>query len=185
LDYGALKRIVAALAAQVGRSLDYTELAKASRASLPTVKKLVNAFQSLFLIRLVPCEGDYSRPIVYFEDIGELNFLRLLDPDAASTLTAFLYHNMRTQAHYRPESRIELFSYRTRRGADIPLCFRAGGKVLGVLPVEAGDLSRAVQVSERFVKAYPGSGVVLVSKGAGVDSMLSTSLRHISVECLV
>ena len=185
LGFSTLRKMLVALAIQAGGPLDYTALQKASRVSLPTLKKLVSALESLFIIRLYPCEGDYKKSIVRFEDIGEQNYLARMDLESTEALTAFLYHNLRVQFHYRPDSEVEMFTYRTRRGFDVPICLRQGKKVLGIIPVVKNDVEHAYLSAKKFVEAYDHASAVLVSLGPPLKDYLGDRIRHLSIAQLL
>ncbi len=184
LDYKALRRFLQSLASMSGRPFEISELSKLSRISLPTLRRLVSAAESLFLIRFIPSEGAYSKPIMFFEDLGERNHLVQVPTDEVNFLS-FLYQNLRTQIHYRPELKIELFSYMAKSGESVPLCFRFNDRVLGIIPtLQNATLSVSHKDALHFIKKYPTAKVLLLSLKSH-DQLLSPSIRHLGVEYLL
>ncbi len=180
LGFKSLRRLFAALAKQVGGALNVAEISRETRISLPTLRKLLAAFEALFLIRMVPCEGDYLKPLLFFEDIGEWNHLLGPHQKAESVrLSAFLFHHLRVQVHYRPDEQVETFSFRDRSGNFVPLCFRSKNGVLGVIALGDDEGIAEANLSARaFLGRYLGSKVLIV----GVkdrDELLARDVRWI------
>ncbi len=181
LDYKTLRRFLQVLASLSGKPFEISELSKLSRISLPTLRRLVAAAESLFLIRFIPSEGAYSKPVLFFEDVGEKNHL-LQAPNDETNFLSFLYQNLRTQIHYRPELKIELFSYRAKSGECVPLCFRSDDRVLGIIPtLQTESLASSHKDALHFIKKYPGAKVLLIGLKS-CDQLLSESIRHLGVE---
>ncbi len=139
LPYRSLRNLFSILSNQIAAPFELSELVKKTRITSPTLKKLLNAMESMFLIRFLPTEGDYSKPILFFEDIGEANFLNDFENKEKVLLTSFLYQNLRTQFHYRPELKIESFNFRLKNGDVVDLCYRFNDKHLGILPFTKKD----------------------------------------------
>ena len=128
--------------------------------------KLIRAFEALFLIRMIPCEGSAKKPAYAMEDQGEATFLIGNRTDPLFDLTRFLYANLRCQTHYRPELNAELFQYRTRAGVNVPLCFRLPTGELGIVPIlEDYPTPQAIASGQSFLKSYPKGKVVYAAMG--------------------
>lgn len=184
LPFRTLRSLFVALGETVGTPMEITSIARKTRISLPTLRKLIAAFEALFLIRLVPTEGDFSKPILYFEDIGELHHLH--PHHSQHTLfKSFLFQNLRAQFHYRPDRRSELFSFQTRAGHSVPLCFRMGAKVVGIIPVlDEKEIPNAHWSAEKFLEKYPQSKAILVGLEER-DQVFSQRIRQICVSQLL
>ncbi len=177
VPYKNLRRLLSGLAAQVGQPLSLAILGKESGISLPTVRKLLSAFEALFLIRFIDAEGDYRKPIVFFEDIGEMNHVSKQELPVERRLLAFLYQNLRTQWHYRPDERIRAFYFRKRSGCEVPLCIERGKSTLAIIPVSDDEsLAPAVRNAKLFLKLKPQAKILLVSPDQR-DQMLSRQIR--------
>ena len=166
LSYRSLRALLSGLAQQAGGPLEPSALQRATRISLPTLRRLIPALEALFMIRLIPSEGEYSKPIIFFEDIGEQRFLRgpsVVD-SAANTLLPFLYHHLRAQVFYRPELQAELFVYRDRLSLSPALCVRSPQGVLGIFPaMNEYEVERAHSSAMRYLQRYPKSKAWLVT----------------------
>jgi len=183
LGFRTLRELAVALARQAGGALDLTDLQRATKISLPTLRRLIPALEALFLIRLLPSEGDYSKPVLFFEDLGEQRYLRgkSLDDSEQDTLLPFLYHHLRVQFHYRPERQGEIFVYRDRKSVVPALGFRCEHGVLGVFP--ALDRSRvpdSVLAAKRFQQRYPGAKAWIVTP-EDQDQVLAPGIRWLGL----
>lgn len=185
LDFKTLRRLLVALAKGVSEPLAIALLSRETRISLPTLRKLLAAFESSYLIRLIPSEGDFSKPVLFFEDLGEQNHLIPTDFVSVKQLTCFLFQNLRVQFHYRPELKGEIFSYRSRSGTTVPLCFRVGKDVLGIIPIISEDeLATAHRDARHFLKQYPSAKTIIVSL-EDRDQFLSPGVRWLGVGRLI
>ncbi len=166
LGFRTLRELGVALARQAGGALDLSELQRATKISLPTLRRLIPALEALFLIRLVPSEGDYSKPIVFFEDLGEQRFLRgkSTDETEGNTLLPFLYHHLRGQFHYRPERQGEIFIYRDRKSEVPALGFRCEHGILGIFPALGAErIPEQLLGAKRFLQRYPSAKAWIIT----------------------
>jgi len=185
LGYRQLRNLATRLAAKSGYPLELSALSRETRISVPTLRRLISAFEAIYLIRVIPTEGNQRKPVVFFEDVGEANYLAHLELNVLQALTAFLFANLRTQIHYHPEDEVEIFQYRNRGGGLIPLCFRKGKDVLGVIPsLEQTPTDSSLGSARSFLKTYKNSKVVIVHIGR-TDRCLSPRLRVIGAAQLV
>jgi predicted AAA+ superfamily ATPase len=186
LPFRSLRQLFVSLAKQVGAPLDVTSLARETRISMPTLRKLLPVFESLFLLRTLPSEGNYRKPVVFFEDVGELNHLLALDDSDPRLFLSFLYQNLRTQFHYRPELGVTLFSFRTIAGQSVPLCFRFPSKrVLGLIPLQSEDsISDALKSAKVFRKTYPNAHALIVGL-KDKDLVVEQGIRWLGVSRLL
>jgi predicted AAA+ superfamily ATPase len=75
LPFRSLRRLLVELAMTQGSPLDWADVSRRARISAPTVRKLVEAFESMYLVRVVPTEGTRRKPVLFFEDQGEATHL--------------------------------------------------------------------------------------------------------------
>jgi len=180
LPYSTLRKILEALASQSGGPLNLAEIQRGTRVSMPTLRKLIPHMESLFLIRLIPSRGDFKSPVVFFEDLGELRHLLNVPAHDPRFFTAFLYHHLRTQFHYRPELRHQLFCFRTKSGASAPVCFETENGILALIPVISGT-EDALFHAKALLKAYPRAKVLLVELSDDVDQAVTNQIRRVHV----
>jgi hypothetical protein len=75
------------------------------------------------------------------------------------------FTNLRAQFAYQLGQNTQIFQYRTRGGAYIPLGFRNQSGCLGIVPLASSDQSASVLGSvNSFLKTYDRSKVLIVHK---------------------
>ncbi len=167
LPYAELRGLCSALADQQGEPLDITELRRKSGVSVPTIKKLLYAFEAMFLIRTLLMEGGRKGPVVFFEDMAEAESLRTNASSLRQKIAHFCFTQFRAQFDYRLGDRIVPFCYQTRGGARVPLAYRGSTGALGIIPLEKADEAGSFLASANsFLKTYNNSKVILVHAGA-------------------
>ena len=185
IGYSTLRNLLKSLALIQGKPLAWSDLARSNRISVPSLRKLIQAFEAMFLIRLIPTEGSEKKPVLYFEDQGEASYLSENRYDDTTQLLRFLYSQLRVQIHYRPELNATLFQYRNRGGASVPLCFRSQKHVLGIIPIPTENLQpQWMTTAKSFMRAYPGAKVLFVHQGSK-DEILSPQVRVLGAGLLL
>lgn len=189
LPYASLKLLLTALAQRQAQSIDLTALSRQTHISVPTIKKLLMAFESIFLIRILRTEGTEAKPVVFFEDQGEATYLVNGNVDDLTNLVRFCFSHFRVQFKYRSEIKSEFFQYRNRGGAHIPLAlhvgFETGTSTLGFMPILGStpgshDLGSAYS----FLKKYPDAKIFFVTR-EDRDRLLSDTMRVLPLSKLV
>lgn len=186
LSYSSLRNLLSSLALIQGQPLEWTTLARKSRISVPSLKKLIQAFESMFLIRMIPCEGSEKKSVLFFEDQGEATHLSGNRYDDLTQLVRLLFSQLRHQLHYRPELQGEIFQFRNRGGAHVPLCFRSGHAVLGIIPILTENPHPSTLATARsFLKTYPKGKVLYVHNQSLKDQIIDTQIRALSIQALL
>ncbi len=199
LPYSSLKLLLTALAQRQSQAIDLTFLSRQTHISVPTIKKLLMAFESMFLIRILRTEGTEAKSVVFFEDQGEASYLVNGTTDDLTNLLRFCFANFRVQFKYRSEIKSEFFQYRNRGGAHIPLALHISfGKgdspkgdslkeksTLGFVPILGStpgphDLASAYS----FLKKYSASKILFVTQ-EDTDRCLSEKMRVVPIAKLV
>jgi len=185
LPYATLKFLLALLARTQGTPVDLTNLSRQSRISVPTVKKLLMAFESMFLIRTLKTIGSESKPVIFLEDQGEASFLSEGKTHELEDILRFCFANLRVQTAYKADYKADFFQYRNRGGAHVPLAARMTHNsrqhhlgiipILGTTPVHH-DLGSAYS----FLKKFPSSKVLFVTQDE-TDRVLSPLMRVANV----
>lgn len=75
LPYGTLRRVLVELAANVGEPINVSSIQRKTRVSVNTLKKLLSAFNAMFLIEFIPCSETAGQPTIFFTDPGEAFYL--------------------------------------------------------------------------------------------------------------
>lgn len=163
LPISAVQALLTELALKQGQPLEIASLARKVRISVKSIPHLIEAFEALFLIRTIECQGGMKKPTLFFEDSGLANAItRGRIPDSSLALRLAFSHFF-PQLHYRPELMVHAFAYRTRGGAEVPLAFETSAGVLGVIPTLMDLSTPALLASaQSFQKAYPGSKVLIL-----------------------
>jgi len=184
LDLRTLRNLLVVLARGQAAPLDLAAVARATRVSVPSVRRLVAALEAMFVIQLVETEGSRSRPVLFFEDQGEATHLAGDRPDPLLDLTRFLFSFVRQQWVYRPELGATMFQYRSRGGAYVPLAVRCSLGTLGFIPMLDETPGRHELASARsFQAAYLGARCAFVHLG-DLDRTLGGDLRVVPLAAL-
>lgn len=163
LPFTDLRAIVESLALLQGFPLDYTRIKKETGISTPTIKKVIYALEAVFLIRNISIEGSSKGSCIFFEDQAEQSILSPRVSDPAEKLLHFCFTNLRTQFAYQLGQYTEIFQYRTRGGAVVPLAFKNKKGCLGIIPVSGSDRVTSVLGSvNSFLKTYANAKVLIV-----------------------
>ena len=167
LPFSTLRNVLVNLSLIQGEPLDLTALSRRTRVSTPTLRTLLRAFEAIFLIRSFQTEGTEKRPVIFFEDQGEASHLASRPLDPVTDMTRFLFAQIRSPLRLSDSGKVaEIFQYRTRGGAHVPLAVRFGARNLGLIPLlEANPGRQAMGSATSFLKNYPGARVVFVHPG--------------------
>jgi predicted AAA+ superfamily ATPase len=189
LSYSSLRLLLAALAQRQSQPIDLTSLFRQTHISVPTIKKILMAFESMFLIRILKTEGTETKSIVFLEDQGEATYLVNGNVDDLTNLLRFCFANFRVQFKYRSEIKSEFFQYRNRGGAHIPLAlhvsFEKRKSTLGFIPILGSTPNHHdLASSYSFLKKYSESKILFVTC-EDTDRYLSEKMRIIPVAKLV
>lgn len=167
LSLDALRRVLTTLALKNAQPIEWAEISRSCRISVPTLRKLLSAFESLFLFSILEAEGSEKKPTVMFEDPGELHFLaegRLNDMAVwTSTVVTHVRAILDVPLTGSQKYPCRFSQYRTRGGAFIPLVVRSGERALGIIPMMAENPDLHVLGSARsFLKANPKASVLCI-----------------------
>ena len=155
------------------------------RLELQKLGRLIAALESMFLIRFIPSEGDFSKPVLFFEDLAEWTHLNPGATDHQKLFLSFIYQNLRTQFHYRPELKTAIFAYAEKSGYEVKLCFRSGQQLIGIIPVvDESTMLTAHKDARNFIKCYPTAKVLLVGL-ENKDLLLGHNVRYLCIGKLI
>jgi len=186
IDYRTLRNLLSILAARQTLPIDLSEISRAARISIPALRKIISALESMFIIRVIETEGSRRKPVLFFEDQGEASHLAAGDrPDHLFHLTRFLFSNIRQQWVYRPELAHSLFQYRNRGGAFVPLAIRSSQRCLGLIPILNETPGRHdIASAQSFISSYPGARCIFTHLGK-LDRIVGDSMRILPLSLLV
>ncbi len=167
LPYQALRDLLEFLAKNQGLPFDLAGAVKACQISAITIKKLLFAYESLFLIRIINSTGDLSKPTYFFEDQGFSTWLTRSTLTQPQDVTRCLYANLRQELHYRPELNGRIYQFRTKHDVEIPLVFDAEQVKVGILATLDSALKpKTLASGQAFLKKHPHSKCVIAYSGS-------------------
>ncbi len=161
-----LRDFLAALAQRQGEPLALTEIARMTRISVPALRKLLDAFEALYLIRRVLPLGDIKKESFFLEDQGTASYLARPQLESSKMLR-LAFSQIYPQLDYHDAGGVMTYRFETRNGACIPLVFKTRGAVLGILPLPLESPDQAAMASVKsFLKHEPKARVLLLTRGA-------------------
>ncbi len=165
LPTSVIQNILTEVALGQGLPLEMASLSRRVRVSVKTLPHLIEAFEALFLLRVLECRGGAKKPILFFEDSGLANYFgRGRLPESTFALRLAFSHFF-PQFHYRPELVSQAFCYRTRGGAEVPLAFETQLGIIGVIPTWLDTpIPSLLASAQSFQKAFPGSKVLILGR---------------------
>ena len=172
VPYTQIFDFVCELAKNEGNPLKYSQLEKSTKLSESTQKKLLHSLESIFLLRLIPIEGDRRGFCYFFEDQAESRFLSQGKTSELTQIEGFVYRHLRTQWAYRLEQNPRYFHYKTRAGVRIPLCLSLPSCHLAFLFIQEDQPNRQdMAAANSFFRSYNNSRAIF----------LSTTCKHIQI----
>ncbi|HEY8272273.1 MAG TPA: AAA family ATPase [Pseudobdellovibrionaceae bacterium] len=163
LSFSQIQDFFRYIAQNQGQDFNYSAAQKAIGLSPVTQKKLLQAFEGIFLIRRLRIEGTKKGDIFYLEDQAESFFMLDGQQTEKDQLEQLAYRNLRTQWYYQLGSTTREFHFLTRGGARLPFCIEQGGKRLGMLPIEEELPNRSEKSSAAsFLKKYENARVLFL-----------------------
>ena len=176
----SLKNLARILAQLQNTPLNLSELARKTKISVPTLRKIITGLEAIFLIRVLPCEGNEARPVIFFEDQGEATYLSSLrlsgESNFALSLTADLerlaFAHLRIPFAYTPGLSWTVSQYRQQGGAYVPFVFRSANKALGFICMQEKQPSlSSARSAQSFLAQNPHAKLVYLHSGKEVKMM--------------
>lgn len=137
-----LRRLFFLISSSQGVPIQYSSLAREAQVSAPTIKKTLNAFEALYLIRKL-------EDVYFVEDSALARLGKIYDYYSHRSIElALVYRELRCQLGYEPNMGYQLSRFSTRGGAEVPFLLRHSEKDLIAITVDSGN-----QVSEKSLKS--------------------------------
>jgi uncharacterized protein len=169
LPYSSLRALLTYLAVHQGEVLELKAAGEASQISTVTLKRILFAFESLFLIRQITAIGSEKKPSYFLEDQGMATWLRSaanVRSDTVRSILGGIYANLRQEFFYDFDRKGSIHHYRTRHGVAVPLVFRWAEGCLGVIHcLEKTPAPKTLGSAQAFLKKNPGARVVIAVTG--------------------
>lgn len=178
LPLSSIKNLAAQLASLQNTPLNLSELARQSRISVPTIRKILSGLESIFFIRRLRCEGNETRPVIFLEDQGEASYLSSLRPSGEPTSLAYpssdlerlAFAHLRIPFAYSSGMAWDVFQYRQRGGAYVPFVFRALGREVGFICIqESHPPLGAVKSAASFLTRHKTARTVFLHSGKEIS----------------
>lgn len=166
LPYQALRDLLEFIAINQGSPFELNEAVRRSQISAVTVKRLLFAYEALFLIRAVPSQGDRKKTTYFLEDQGFATWIGRSRLDQPSDITRGLYSNLRHELHYRPERNGRIYQYRTKHDVFVPLVFDDQFTKIAIVPtLDSAPRPKTLGSALAFIKKNPEFKVVIAYSG--------------------
>lgn len=162
LPYNNLLDLLVFLARHQGEPFSYTQASRSCRISQNTLRRVIQAYEALFLIRRIAPLGYRKAEAFFLEDQGMATYLSGLNP--GMDLVRFLFSQLFSHIHYRYMNEYRVGYFEAKSGAHVPLVFEINGKFYGILPTRNETPERSVLGgAEAFLNAYSDGAVYIVS----------------------
>lgn len=180
LPLSSLKNLARLLAQLQNTPLNLSEVSRKSRISPPTLRKILAGFEAIFLVRILPCEGNEARPVLFFEDQGEATYLSSLrlagQPPASGSFVTDLerltFAHVRVPLTYATGVSFQISQYRQQGGAYVPFVLRAGKNALGLVCMEESHPSlAATRSAASFLSGNAGAKVAFLHPGKTAETL--------------
>ena len=169
LPYESLRALLQHFANVQGRPFELKAAAEASRISIVTLKKIIPAYEALFLIRPVLSSGPEKHPVYFLEDQGMASWLIGKTLNDSYDICRGLFANLRQEIVYRPEQRGKITHFRTKHGVTVPLVFTTARGTVGIIPTtERQPAPKTLGAALAFAKRHAKERVVIATSGTDV-----------------
>jgi predicted AAA+ superfamily ATPase len=185
LSFNQLLDFLSELAKSEGQPIKHSLIARKVGISEATQKKLLYAFESVYLIRRLEILGGRRGFVVYLEDQAECAYLQGRFRDDHLRFEAFLYRNLRAQFRYAIGLKTREFQYLSRGKARIPFAFECEFGALGIIALEGNTPTRSnLSMAASFLKSYDKAKIIFVSRGKK-SQFLNPRMAVVPASCLV
>ena len=133
LGFMKIKNLLASLLRMSGGLINQADLAREISTSKPTIKKMIDAFEDLFLIKR-------HGKTVFPTDLGLANYLgENSDLSKRKILLNLLFSELYAQLRYSFPSQFKFEEYKTRGGVDIPFLIKIKNHPTIAIVVDVGE----------------------------------------------
>lgn len=186
VPYVQILDFVRQLSQQEGEPFQSTTLRGLTGLAEATQKKLLQALEAVFLVRLLSIEGDRKGVCVYFEDQAEHLSVHEEKPDPQKAFEGLIYRNLRASFFYEVGLDFRFFQFRARPDVRIPFAVKTKDGCLGVLPVLGDAPTRKDRrMAHRFLQRYSPATVLVVTRDHAATHVLEPRILQIPAERLL
>ena len=175
LPYENLLELLRYISLHQGEPLNFSEAGKSSQISANTLKKIISAYENMFLIRRVTGMDYIKSPMFFLEDQGMASYLS--GSTSFQDVLRFAFAQLFAQFHYKEMGVFSVNYYTTKGGAHVPFVFLVKGETYAFMVAPGGDVSSKILLSaESFLKNHPKAHVTILIKGTTLFSRMSTKI---------
>jgi uncharacterized protein len=165
-----LRSLLIYFAAHQGIEFNLAHAARSTQISQATLKKLIFAFENMFLIRRLTNFGDMASPRFYLEDQGMASYLHRYTPQ--EDLRRFMFSQIFHQIHYRYPDIYRAGFYANRGGANINFVFEIDKNMIGIDVCESSKPNLSLMRSaESFLDRFPNGRIIFFSPEANLTHL--------------
>jgi len=175
-----LRRLLQALALQIGGEVSYNELAQLLGIDKATVNRYVSLLEQAYIVfHLSPFSRNLRKELaklrkIYFYDLGVRNaVINNFNPLELRSDAGALWENYfigeRIKRNHNRRRHVNAYFWRTYDGAEIDYLEEAEGRLVGF---ECKWTAARWRVPSAFTSAYPGSTAHLVNRENYLDHLL-------------
>jgi len=166
LPFDVLFEFLSDLAKNEGRIFRYEDSRRHLGLSPVTQKKILYAFESIFLIRPLLLEGDKKGRTYILEDQAESAYLSEGQQSRSTQLLHLIYRNLRCEYFYRTGLQVKTCQFNKRSGSQVPLVFKDPRGVVGFIFSKSPSVDRSTKAAAgAFLKHYANSRAIVVHEG--------------------
>lgn len=181
----ALKKMLTYIAKNGLEPYYASEVTKSLRLAAATQKNILNAFESMFLIRRIPIMNS-KRECLVLEDQLEERVYCGQEIDDLKQLESAVYRNIRTQFFYRLDKETHFQSYLTRDNARIPLVIESQGDLLGICIFKGNHPTLSQKRSgASFLQNFANSKLLYLSDQEIEPEILSDRILYCSISAVI
>ncbi len=184
LPFSQMIEFMRVLARGEGHPVHPTRIRQETRISETTQKKLVEALESVFMVRQIPIEGQRKGVSVFFEDQLEHQYLLGETVSAETAFEMLVWRNLRATFNYETGLDWHCFQFIEKSGRRrVPFAFRTPTGTIAVLPILDRQPTRQTLDSAReFLKRYNQSVALIVTQGQPITEVLESRILQIPAE---
>ncbi|MBI3535779.1 MAG: ATP-binding protein [Deltaproteobacteria bacterium] len=167
LPYTSLRALLEYLSKNQGNPFALKAASDFSQISPISIKKILYAYEALFLIRpVLSIPGGEKKITYFFEDQGFATWINNDKNNPAYDIMRGLYANLRQEYFYKPKINGKIQTYRTKNGVHVPLVFSSNAGILGVISsVDSYPAPKILAGAQAFLKKYPHAKVIIATRG--------------------
>lgn len=148
-SYDSMFLLLQYLASHQGKSFVLKEAATYSRLSQVTVKKIISAFEGLFLIRRMVGFGFKNSPRFFLEDQGMAHYLAPVSND--QRMLRWILSQTFGNCHYSYMNQYQLGYFESKYSNEVPVVIKLGDQKLGFLFEDSeSPSSNILKVAKEF-----------------------------------